>query len=179
MAKKPKHKTETFCNKSYRNIVTNSIKTLKNGPHQRKKRTSSALNGRWSAKRTLALVREGWFGALAGSEVPTIPAEEVRRGMGNEDIVQDSDSAQMSRVPVNQCWAWSSEPGQHPGGGLLGSPGRTPAVPALTCRRPPLRPIQKPCLVLGETRPWGRFVRGRSLFQDLISFFCFFFFIEV
>ena len=38
-------------------------------------------------------MREGWFGALAGSEVPTVAAEEVRSGMGNEDIMQDNDSA--------------------------------------------------------------------------------------
>jgi len=38
-------------------------------------------------------VREDWFGALAGSEVPTVAAEEVRSRMGNEDIVQDNDSA--------------------------------------------------------------------------------------
>ena len=44
-------------------------------------------------------MREGWFGALAGSEVSTVAAEEVRSGMGNEDIMQDNDSEQSPCKP--------------------------------------------------------------------------------
>ena len=44
-------------------------------------------------------MREGWFGALAGSEVSTVAAEEVRSGTGNEDIMQDNDSEQSPCKP--------------------------------------------------------------------------------